>query len=903
MHGGLSYSDLLDIHFLTIRSLRRMNGRATRLLPYGLAFFSSLCIMILELVASRLVARHVGSSLIVWNSVIGIMLGGICLGNVLGGRLADRVDPQRAVGPLYALGAALTLACLWLNSVGGLIPDMPSLPWLKTIALVTIDFLIPGTLLGMIGPVVAKMAVEKARNTGSAIGDVYTLGAVGSIVGTFLAGFVLLYYAPISVVVTVVAASLAILGGLLIGDTIGRILGLVSGGILAIGSTAPLMRAIGVPGIDVGGVPINLVMLVGHVSTLALAVFGAIRLMQARRSSIADEPAIELVNAPRPKLVDLSVLSFIASLAFMAFEMAASRFVTHHLGSSIYGWTSVIGVLLAGLSMGNFLGGKLADRITHERQLSWLFLVASFFVLTILVLESPPRWMVWNPIEYARGKDPSPIFVGGSALSAAVVLKGYEWWSRVLIVVTIVFFLPAMALGTVSPVVAKLAVERVRSSKRTGAAIGQVYAWGMVGSILGTFVTGFFLIDVIGTKGVILLIATLLALSATMLGSIWHAAWAGIPLGLCVIAFVPIPVLERQGLAWGIREDKGDPNTSENGAEAWVDESNYYFIKVGNKGVSEGNKRTIVLDNLEHGYYTLGHPERVDYPYEYIYGLVSHRVARAYEKDAKGERLKTLFFGGGAYTFPRYLQLKYPGTLADVAEIDPAITKANIMALGLGSSPSDSDIHTTWGDARAFVERNQSKRYNLIFGDAFNDFSVPWHMTTKEFNDKVANMLDDKGVYMINIIDVYESDEKLEELVARQIKALPNPTDADKARIRKAERAKADKYTGFLGAWVETARKSFKHVGIYGTDDPPGSGQRETFVVVVSNAKLDLEGLGSRDDDPKFFYQDKLFEPKSFDATHVKAVTARSRGIILTDDYAPVDNLLAPVAATRASDD
>ena len=60
-------------------------GFATRLLPYALAFTSSLCIMILELVSSRLVARHVGSSLTVWTSVIGIILGGICLGNVLGG--------------------------------------------------------------------------------------------------------------------------------------------------------------------------------------------------------------------------------------------------------------------------------------------------------------------------------------------------------------------------------------------------------------------------------------------------------------------------------------------------------------------------------------------------------------------------------------------------------------------------------------------------------------------------------------------------------------------------------------------------------------------------------------------------------------------------------------------------
>src|SRR6185437_3678475 len=110
-------------------SVRRMNGPAARLLPYVLAFFSSLCIMILELVASRLVARHVGASLVVWTSVIGIMLGGICLGNVLGGRLADRVAPGRAVGPLFALGAFLTLGCLWANAFVGLTPGLETLPW------------------------------------------------------------------------------------------------------------------------------------------------------------------------------------------------------------------------------------------------------------------------------------------------------------------------------------------------------------------------------------------------------------------------------------------------------------------------------------------------------------------------------------------------------------------------------------------------------------------------------------------------------------------------------------------------------------------------------------------------------------------------------------------------------
>ncbi len=186
---------------------------------------------------------------------------------------------------------------------------------------------------------------------------------------------------------------------------------------------------------------------------------------------------------------------------------------------------------------------------------------------------------------------------------------------------------------------AKLAVDRLRSYKRTGTAIGQVYAWGMVGSIVGTFLTGFFLIDTFGTKGVILLLGTTMAFGATTMGSVWHAIWAGIPLGLCFLAFTPPSFVDRIGKVipsfksesfreigerWGIREQLGRPDLVQHDF-AWVDESNYYYIKVENEfeEAGETQKRTLVLDNLIHGYFILDHPERLDYDYEHIYALVT----------------------------------------------------------------------------------------------------------------------------------------------------------------------------------------------------------------------------------------------------------------------------------------
>ena len=205
-----------------------------------------------------------------------------------------------------------------------------------------------------------------------------------------------------------------------------------------------------------------------------------------------------------------------------------------------------------------------------------------------------------------------------------------SWPYRVLLVTSLVFFLPAVSMGTVSPVVAKLAVDRLKRFKRTGTAIGEVYAWGMVGSILGTFLTGFILIDVIGTKGVLLLLGTSMAFAATVLGSVWHAVWAGVPLGLCVVAFTPLTTFQKMGEEWGIREEKGNPATTEDGF-AWIDESNYYFIKITNEPEPdvESQRRTLVLDNLIHGYFVLGHPERLEYDYEHIYALVAYRSAKA----------------------------------------------------------------------------------------------------------------------------------------------------------------------------------------------------------------------------------------------------------------------------------
>jgi len=170
-----------------------LKGVASMFIPCATVFISSFCIMVLELVAGRIIARFLGSSLYTWTSVIGIVLAGITIGNYIGGRLADRYRPVRTLPVLFAICAGACLITIILNNITGNFTWLWQFNWPTRILLhVTVVFLLPSTLLGTISPVVAKMALEKGLPTGRTVGDIYAWGAAGSIVGTFAAGYYLI---------------------------------------------------------------------------------------------------------------------------------------------------------------------------------------------------------------------------------------------------------------------------------------------------------------------------------------------------------------------------------------------------------------------------------------------------------------------------------------------------------------------------------------------------------------------------------------------------------------------------------------------------------------------------------------------------------------------------------------
>ncbi len=167
--------------------------------------------MVLELVAGRIIARFLGSSLYTWTSVIGVVLSGITIGNYIGGLLADRFRPVRTLALLFAVCAAACLVTIIANNPIGNFTWLWRFNWPARILLhVTAVFLLPSTLLGTISPVVAKMALEMGLPTGRTVGDIYASGAAGSIAGTFAAGYYLIaLMGTVSIIYGVAAVMIA----------------------------------------------------------------------------------------------------------------------------------------------------------------------------------------------------------------------------------------------------------------------------------------------------------------------------------------------------------------------------------------------------------------------------------------------------------------------------------------------------------------------------------------------------------------------------------------------------------------------------------------------------------------------------------------------------------------------
>ena len=202
----------------------------------ALVFTTSAAVLVLETLAGRLLAPYAGVTLETFTAIIGTILAGISAGAWLGGRAADRHDPRRLLGPLIAVGGALSFAAVPLIDVLG--PSASANGGINPVGLVivtAIAFFAPAAVLSAISPLVVKARLDDLGETGTIVGRLSAIGTAGAIVGTFVTGFVLVANFPTRPTVFVIAAALVVLGvGLAIShraarDTLALVLALAAG--------------------------------------------------------------------------------------------------------------------------------------------------------------------------------------------------------------------------------------------------------------------------------------------------------------------------------------------------------------------------------------------------------------------------------------------------------------------------------------------------------------------------------------------------------------------------------------------------------------------------------------------------------------------------------------------------
>lgn len=379
----------------------------------------------------------------------------------------------------------------------------------------------------------------------------------------------------------------------------------------------------------------------------------------------------------------------------MAFELSGSRILGPYFGTSIFIWTSLIGIIMGSLSLGYWAGGQISVRRTDLKMLSVLLLIGGGF---IFITAFGHDYILKRVVKYI------PDF-------------------RLQVVLSSVFlFGPAsLFLGAVLPYAIKLKINTVESS---GLAVGRLYALSTIGSIVGTFLSGFVLLPFFGFLNIMYFLTGIL-----LMFSFWIFFISNTKI------FLAITIVSSFLLAsvW-IKSYTKEVN--------YIDKDTQYnrvFI-YNTTDKPTGRPIKMLAINNEHSSAMFLDGDGLVFEVLKYYHLVEH---------FNPEFKSSLMIGGSGYAFPKAYLDKYPEATMDVVEIDPELTS---MAYEHFELPHDPRLQIFHEDGRTFINREKNK-YDAFFMDAYKSMiTVPFQLTTKEAIEKIYDILNDDGVVLANLI-------------------------------------------------------------------------------------------------------------------------------------------------------
>lgn len=389
---------------------------------------------------------------------------------------------------------------------------------------------------------------------------------------------------------------------------------------------------------------------------------------------------------------------FICGALVMIYEIIGSRLLAPYIGASTYVWTSLIGVILAALSLGYWLGGSLADRRPDIKILALVIFLAGGLVSATILL-----------------KDLVLSFIAESSVGLEV---------KSLLAALILFAPASVLLGFVTPYAVKLKISSVEDAGKT---VGRLYALSTVGSISGTFLAGFFLIPFVGSEKTLYLIGAALIGLSVMLAPF---ALTTFNIGILVLFVMGIAATETRNYYLRQTNDLHDIDTEYSRVQV--------FRTVEPK--SKRPIRAVATDPffLQSGMYL--DTDELVFDYTKYYHLLRH-----FKPDAK----EALMIGGAGYSFPKDFLEKYPDAKISVVEIDAQMTEIARKYFRLEENPRLNIIHE---DGRVYLNRAEVNHYDAVLMDAFGSlFSVPFQLTTVQAVRHISRILKDDGIVIFNL--------------------------------------------------------------------------------------------------------------------------------------------------------
>jgi len=469
----------------------------------------------------------------------------------------------------------------------------------------------------------------------------------------------------------------------------------------------------------------------------------------------------------------LILLVFVAGACSLAIELSASRLLAPYFGTSLFVWSNLIGLILLYLTLGYYLGGRLADRFPRPGVLYALTIVAAFLVSLIPFLSKPIlHWSQRAFASYSIG-----VFYG--SLAAVILL----------------FALPMILLGCVSPFAIRLRIEQVGKSGRTA---GQLYAISTAGSILGTFLPVLWLIPTIGTYrtfftfAVALLLVSVIAMLSTRSGPGGSASNKQ----RFNKNFLAILLLIPMALSIFTIEGPIKPAFGSNGGGTLLAEreSVYNYIQV----VQVGDETQLIL-NEGVGVHSIYNPHAVltEGPWDYFM-IAPYFNNPPFPSD---QVHRVAIIGLGAGTAVRAFTSAYGSIAIEGVEIDGTIVDLARQYFHM----NEPNLHVILQDGRYFLTTTGQK-YDVIGIDAYQQPYVPFQLTTQEFFQQVRNHLTPLGVTVITAGRTGRDFRLVEALAQTMHSVFPNVYIIDSKRFTNSLVIGTNAHTSLANFPVNTNR-------------------------------------------------------------------------------------------------